>query len=106
MVDNNTWTSQAMYNVTDTAVIKWSTITALPGMTYSVTGWPIVGGQQHGNMFILEAGIDVDSLVFVLEDSLSTGQLIEAYDIDVVASNPNGDNAKTNGGWISKNAAP
>jgi hypothetical protein len=104
-VDNNTWTSQVMYNLPDTAVIKWSIITALPGMTYSVTGWPIINGQQHGNMFTHEAGIDVDSLVFVLEDTLSTGQSIEAYDIDVAASNPNGDNAKTNGGWISKNAA-
>lgn len=102
--DGNVWADTALGGLPDTCVIKWSTISSLPGMHYTVTGWPIVADSQHGEMFVLPAGagIDGDSLLFVFEDTVTTGDSIEAYNIDVVASNYNGDNAKTTGGNVSK----
>ncbi len=105
-LNDSLWTSAAMYSLSDTVVIKWDIISSLPGMTYAVTGWPIVNGNQYGQMFGYSAGVDGDSLLFVFEDTVSAGDTIQAYNIDVVASNSHGDNAKTDGGWISKWAGP
>lgn len=104
-IDGNDWTSGGVYGLPDTVVIRWSTISSLPGMRYEVSGWPIVDGEQYGSGFTYTAGIDADSLQFIFADSID-GHAIEAYDIDVVAQNANNDNAKTDGGRISTGSAP
>ncbi len=103
-IDGAEWTSYPIYDLPDTIVIRWDIIDPYPGMTYFVTGWPMIeGNSQYGQMFMLEAGVDVDSLVFIFADSVDSHP-ITGYNIDVVAQNANGDNAKTDGGWISKNS--
>jgi hypothetical protein len=101
-IDNRRWTSHTMDELPDTVVITWDIISSLPGMNYSVTGWAIVNDTQYADMFVHNCGIDADSLVFVMDDTTITGDTISYYNIDVVASNHYGDNAKTDGGLISK----
>ncbi len=104
-IGDSVWTQNRLTGLPDTVVIRWDTISSLPGMTYKVEGWPVVNGHEYGDMFQWSAGTDGDSVVFVFEDTVETGDTIEGYSIDVVASNPNNDNAKTRGGHIAK-AAP
>jgi len=101
-INDSVWTQNRMTGLPDTVVIRWDIISSLPGMLYKVEGWPVVGGHEYGDMFRFEAGIDGDSIVFVFEDTVETGDSIEGYSIDVVASNPNNDNAKTRGGHIAR----
>jgi len=99
------WTSDNLYLLPDTVTISWGTIAELPGMRYEVSGWPVVDGQQYGDGFTYNAGVNGSTLQFVFADSID-GHAIECYDIDVVASNANGDNAKTDGGRISNKPQP
>jgi len=101
-INDSVWTQNRMTGLPDTVVIRWDIIASLPGMYYKVEGWPIVSGHEYGDMFQLAAGIDGDSVVFVFEDTVEAGDTIEGYSIDVVASNPNNDNAKTRGGHIAR----
>jgi len=103
-INGQLWTSATMYYLPDTVVFKWDTISALPGMTYTVGFIPHVNGRQYndGGAGGCEAGVNGDSAVFVFADTVETGDTIELYHIDVIASDPYGDNAKTQGGFVSK----
>jgi len=102
-VNGADWTSQAMYELPDTVVIRWSTLADLPGMNYGVAFFPWVDGQQFtSESGTIQMGVDADSALFILEDTTTTGETIDWYSIDVVASDSYGDNASTMGGSISK----
>lgn len=104
-IEGNQWTSEDQHLLPDTIDITWSTISSLPGMRYEVSGWPVVNGQQYGDGFTYDAGINGDSIRFVFADSID-GHPIDSYDIDIIATNSNGDNAKTDGGRISNKPWP
>lgn len=99
-INDDKWTSSGLFGLPDTVVISWNTIPGLPNMSYEVSGWPIVDDEQYGDGFTYPAGANGDSLVFIFADSID-GHYISAYNIDIVATNANGDNAKTDGGLIS-----
>ncbi len=103
-INDGQWTSQTVYDLPDTVVFNWDIITALPGMTYTVGYIPWVNGQQYDEdgSGDFEAGIDGDSVIFIFTDTVLSGDTIESYHIDVIASDSYGDNAKTMGGSISK----
>ena len=100
------WTSSNMHDLPDTVIIKWNTLTNLPGMNYGVAYFPWVNGEQYdAEAGSLNAGVDADSLLFILSDTTLTGETIDYYHIDVVASDSYGDNASTMGGNISSQQA-
>jgi len=106
-INGQTWTSQTMSGLPDTVVIRWNTLADLPGMNYEVAYFPRVDDAQYfQEAGTLEAGIDADSLVFVIADTTLAGDTIESYDVNVVACDSYGDNALTMGGRISKWPAP
>ncbi|MBN2226268.1 MAG: hypothetical protein JW763_02775 [candidate division Zixibacteria bacterium] len=103
IINDLAWTSQNIYGLPDTVVIRWNILEDLPGMNYGVAYFPVVDDVQYfPEAGTIEAGVDADSLVFVFSDTTLAGETIEAYDIDVVASDSYGDNASTMGGRISK----
>jgi len=98
------WTSIEMYGLPDTVIVNWDVIALLPGMAYTVGYIPFVNGQQYNDDSggSCEAGIDGNSAIFVFADTTHSGDTIDMYHIDVIASDSYGDNAKTMGGFISK----